>query len=225
MFPSSLQRKVSGFSPGIVILNTLPLSGFNDRRGFPSHLRQFYRRVEGHLGLGGWVEGDRRGPNPDFLSGDELGPVWFFSLINGICRLPGDPYELHYSLYFMRGLQMCPKSSSHPCQRPFGTPLGCGQWPPQFLPSFTGVILCVASCCGARHEALNEGFLSAVGGFAWRGSNGTDAEQPTARAFEAFQVTLDYCLLIELAVRRGSGGGQLEAAWVHICFSFASSYV
>lgn len=102
---------------------------------------------------------------------------------------------------------MRPKSSSHPCQGPFGTPLCCGLWPTQSLPSFTAAILCVASCCGARREALNEGFLSAVGGSAWRGSNGTDAEQLTARAFEAFQVTPDYCLLIEFSVRRGSGCG------------------
>lgn len=164
--------------------------------------------MKGHPGLGGWAEGDRRGTNPAFSSGDELWPVCSSSLINGICRLPGEPRELDYLLYFMKGLQMRPKSSSHPCQRPFGTPLCCRLWPTQFLPSFTGAILCVASCCGARHEALNEGFLSAVGGFAWRGSNGTDAEQLTVRAFEAFQVTLDHCLLIEFSVRRGSGCGE-----------------
>lgn len=161
------------------------------------------------------MEGDRRGTNPDrrgtnpaFSSEVEPGPARFSSLINGICRLPGDPRELRYLLYSMKGLQMRPKSSSHPCQRPFGTPLCCRLWPTQFLPSFTGAILCVASCCGARHEALNEGFLSAVGGFAWRGSNGTDAKQLTARAFEAFQVTLDYRLLIEFSGGRGSGCGE-----------------
>lgn len=163
--------------------------------------------------------------NPDFTAGDKL--VLFFSLINGICRLLGYLCELNYSLYGTKGIQMHPNCGSHPCQRPFGTPLCCRLQPTQFLPSFTDVILCVASCCGASHEALNEGFLSVVGGFARRGSNGTDAEQLTAQASEAFQVTLGYCLLMDFSVRRGPGCGErpIRGPRVHVCFSFACLYV
>lgn len=50
-------------------------------------------------------------------------------------------------------------------------------------------------CCGARREALNEGFLLAVGGFTV-----TDAEQLMAQAFEALQVTQACCLLMESSV-------------------------
>lgn len=63
----------------------------------------------------------------------------------------------------------------------------------QFLPSFAAVVLvcaCASHRCGARHKAFNEGFLSAFGQCALWGSNVTDAEELTARAFEAFQVTL-----------------------------------
>lgn len=155
--------------------------------------------------MGGWrLTGEVRGPNPDFASGTNRGRCSFSALINGIRG--SRSFCVSLATRFIS--QMRPKSSSHPCLRPFETPLCCRLWPTQFLPSFTGVILCVASCCGARHEALNEGFLSAVGGFAWRGSNRTDAEQLTAQAFEAFQVTLGYCLLIEFSVRKGSGCGE-----------------
>lgn len=41
-------------------------------------------------------------------------------------------------------------------------------WPARFLLS-PQICMCVGPHCGARHEALNEGFLSAVGGFTQRG--------------------------------------------------------
>lgn len=42
--------------------------------------------------------------------------------------------------------------------------------------SFAGVVLaCGLPCCGAKHETVNEGFLSVVGGFAQWGGNVADA--------------------------------------------------
>lgn len=65
--------------------------------------------------------------------------------------------------------------------------------------------------CGARHEALNEGFLSAVGGFTQRGvelDTGGLFSLGSQRLwlFEALQVIPRYCLLMEFSVRWVSGG-------------------
>lgn len=97
---------------------------------------------------------------------------------------------------------------------------------PRFSPPSLVWFWCVGPpAVGARHEALNEGSLSAVGGFARRGSNVTDTEQLTARAFEAFQVTLGCCLLMDFSVWVPGGPGQLEgpgsisvsASLAHMC--------
>ena len=65
--------------------------------------------------------------------------------------------------------------------------------------------------CGARHEALNEGFLSAVGGFARQGVGFGHGRviftgKLTARAFQALQVIPRHCLLMEFSVTGGCQG-------------------
>lgn len=85
-----------------------------------------------------------------------------------------------------------PPSQNYPnltCQRPFrglaGFQLGhvlqamaCRAPPlsPQMRP-------CVGPCCEVRHEALNEGFLSAVGGFAQQGGGRASVESDTGGWF------------------------------------------
>lgn len=69
-------------------------------------------------------------------------------------------------------------------------------------------------CRGARHEALNEGLLSPVGGFAhWGVGHGRviSTEKLTAPAFEALQVIPHHCLLIEFSGGWVSGLGP--QAW------------
>lgn len=98
---------------------------------------------------------------------DKPGRVLFFRLINGEhadplgCRC----YSLRRNRTGVKTLAPVPAGGLR------GRPRGLAQ----VLPSYAGVVLvCGPPCCGAGHEALNEGFLSAVGGFAQRGSNVTD---------------------------------------------------
>lgn len=53
--------------------------------------------------------------------------------------------------------------------------------------------------------------MSAVGRFAV-----TDAEQLMAQAFESFQVTLGYCLLMEFSAWVAVAPKQLQGAWFHL---------